>query len=173
MNEPQSVAAEKIALSILAGEDQFGNSKCRPVDLIPITLASSTAWPVAPFSSLFGYQVPDGQVMLWTYVSLYTSLFDESESAVNYGINYNALANLLIQSGSGNFLPRATGLLTQQMFNKPILLMFDSLTTPRITLQPNGSTQAVANLRILCEASGFLLPSGLSSAFKDHQTQFG
>lgn len=173
MNEPQSVAAEKIALSILAGVDREGNPLCRPHDLIPLSVASSTAWPVAPFSSLFGYKVPTGQALLWTYVSCYTTLFDESETAVNYGFNFDALATILVQGNSGNFDPITGAMLTQAIFNKPLLLVFDSLSTPRISLIPNSTTQATANLRVEAEFMGYLIPSGLSSAFRDHQTRFG
>jgi hypothetical protein len=74
MNEPQSVAAEKLALSILAGERVDGTPLCRPSDLISLSLQSSTLWPVAPFTSLFGFEVPDGQIMIWTYISAYTTL---------------------------------------------------------------------------------------------------
>lgn len=173
MNEPQSVAAEKISLSILAGVDRHNNPLCKPHDLIPLSVASSTAWPIAPFSSLFGFEVPDAHAMLWTYVSMYTTLFDESETAVNYGLNYDGLASIQVQSGGGNFEPRTGALLTQAIFNKPLLLVFDSLTTPRISLIPNSSTQAAGNLRIEAEFSGYLIPAGLSSAFRDHQTRFG
>lgn len=173
MNEPQSVAAEKIALSILAGLGRDGQPLCKPHDLIPLSVASGTAWPLAPFSSLFGFQVPDGQAMLWTYVSAYTTLFDESETAVNYGFNYDALASIQVQGASGNFEPRTGSLLTQAIFNKPLLLVFDSLSTPRITLIPNSSTQPAGNLRVEAEFMGYLIPSGLSSAFRDHQTRFG
>lgn len=173
MNEPQSVAAEKIALSILAGVDRNGNPLVKPHDLIPLSVASSTAWPIAPFSSLFGFQVPDAHAMLWTYVSAYTTLLDESETAVNYGFNYDALAQIQIQSVAGNFDPRTGALLTQAIFNKPLLLVFDSLTTPRISLIPNGSAQPAGNLRVEAEFSGYLISAGLSSAFRDHQTRFG
>jgi len=172
MNEPQSVAAEKIALSIMAGTDRDGNPLCRPHDLIPLSQAASTGWPVAPFSSLFGFQVPQAQAMLWTYVSMYTTLTDESETAVNYGFNFDALAQLKIQSGGGNFQDRTGQLLSQAIFNKPLLLVFDSLTTPRIFLTANGSTQAGGSIRVEAEFTGYLIPSGLSSAFRDHQTRF-
>ncbi|MFN0108549.1 MAG: hypothetical protein ACKVZH_06810 [Blastocatellia bacterium] len=172
MNEPQSVAAEKIALSIMAGIDRDGQPLCKPHDLIPLSQAASTLWPVAPFSSLFGYQVPQASAMLWTYVSLYTTLADETETAVNYGFNYDALAQLKIQSGGGNFEDRTGQLLSQAIFNKPLLLVFDSLTTPRIVLTANGSAQAGSSLRIESEFTGYLIPAGLSSAFRDHQTRF-
>lgn len=172
MNEPQSVAAEKIALSILAGMDKDGNPLCKPHDLIPLSQGTGTLWPVAPFSSVFGYQVPTAQAMLWTYLSLYTTLADESETAVNYGFNYDALAQLKIQSGGGNFEDRTGQLYTQSIFNKPILLVFDSLTTPRIFFTANGSTQAGSSIRVEVEFSGYLIPAGLSSAFRDHQTRF-
>lgn len=172
MNEPQSVAAEKIALSILAGVDRQGNPLCRPDQLIPLTVGSSTAWPIAPFSSLFAYQVPEAHAMIWTYVSMYTTLLDESETAVNYGFNYDTLAQLIIQSGQSDF-DAITTVLSQAIFNKPLLLVFDSLTTPRISLIPNSSTQAAGNLRVEAEFTGYLIPSGLSSAFRNHQTRFG
>lgn len=173
MNEPQSVAAEKIALSILAGVNPVdGSPVCKPSDLTPLSIPSGTLWPVAPFSSLFGFQVPSGQIMIWTYISVYTTLANESETAVNYGFNYDALAQIQIQGSSGNFSPRTAALLTQAFFNKPILLVFDSLTTPRIALSPNSSTQTSGHLRVEAEAMAYLLPSGLSSAFRDHQTRF-
>lgn len=172
MNEPQSIAAEKIALSILAGENEFGQPLCRPNDLIPLSYGDTTLWPVAPTSSLFSYQVPNGQAMLWTYSSLYTTLADESETAVNFGFNFNTYCFLTIQGASGNFQPRTGSILTQTIFNKPILLVFDSLTTPRIILNPSGSTQSVGNLRVEAEVMAYLIPSGLASAFRDHQTRF-
>lgn len=172
MNEPQSVAAEKIALSILAGEMPDGTPVCRPSDLIPISIPSGTLWPISPFSSLFGFQVPRAQILIWTYLSLYTTLANESESAVNYGFNFDALAQIQVQGASGNFDPRTATMLTQGIFNKPLLLVFDSLTTPRVVLSPNGSTQTSGHLRVEAEASGYLAPAGLNSAFRDHQTRF-
>ncbi len=172
MNEPQSVAAEKIALSILAGEDHDGRPLCRPSDLIPLSLGSATLWPIAPFSSLFGYKVPDGLIMIWTYVSLYTSLENESEAGVNYGINYDALAQIQVQGASGNFDAKTGALLSQGIFNKPIFLVFEPMTTPRIVLTPNSSAQASGNLRIEATAQAYLAPAGLTSAFNSHQTRF-
>lgn len=172
MNEPQSVAAEKLALSILAGEKPDGTPLCRPSDLISLSLQSSTLWPIAPFSSLFGFEVPDGQIMIWTYISAYTSLADESSAAVDYGFNYDAKCQLQIQGASGNFSPRTGSILTQGLFNKPIFLVFEPMTTPRIILSPNSSTQASGNLRVEAEVTAFLTSAGLTSAFNTHQTKF-
>lgn len=174
MNEPQSISAEMIALTILAGEDTKGQPLVRPGDLTPLSVSSSTAWPVAPFSSLFGYQIPKGKCLLWTYLSLYTTLLDESDLAINYGFNYDALAQIQIQTaGTGAFEPRTAAMLSQNLFNHPLLLVFEPDTIPRISLIPNGSSQAAGSVRVECYAHGFLLPAGLSSAFKPFQTQFG
>ena len=172
MNEPQSIAAEKIALSILAGEGAQGQPLCKPSDLIPLSISDTTLWPIAPTSSVFSYQVPPGQAMIWTYISLYQTLADETETAVNYGFNFSTYCFLTIQGASGNFQPRTGSILTQEIFNKPILLVFDSQTTPRIILNPSSSTQAAGNLRVNVEAMAYLLPSGVASAFRDHQTRF-
>lgn len=173
MNEPQSIAAEMLALSILAGEDIKGQPLVKPGDLTPLSLASGTLWPVAPFSSLFGYQIPKGKCLIWTYLSIYTTLADESTLAVNYGFNYDALAQIQIQTaGTGDFQPRTATLLTQTLFNHPLLLVFEPDTIPRIILTGNGSTQTGASVRVECYAHGYLLAAGLSSAFKPFQSQF-
>lgn len=172
MNEPQSIAAERIALSIMAGEDRCGNPLVRPADLLHLSLASGTLWPIAPTSSLFSYQVPASYCMIWTYISVYTTLADESSPAVNYGFNYDALAFLGIQAESGNFLPFSQSFLTQTVFNCPLLLVFDPKTTPRIFLSSNASTQPVGNLRVEARANAYLLSAGLISAFKPFETRF-
>lgn len=174
MNEPQSIAAELLALSILAGEDTNGMPLVKPRDFTHLSLASATAWPAAPFSSLFGYQIPDGYCLIWTYLSLYTTAFDESQLAVNYGFNYDALTYIQIQTGSQPvFEPRTQAMFTQELFNHPLLLVFEPNTTPRIILTPNSSAQAAGSVRVECYAHGYLLPAGLSSAFKPFQTRFG
>lgn len=162
-----------IALSILAGEDTSGRPLVKPGDLTPLSLASSTAWPVAPFSSLFGFQIPKGKCLLWTYLSIYTTLFNESSLAVNYGFNYDALAQIQVQTaGTGDFQPRTAAMLTQTIFNHPLLLVFEPDTIPRIILTGNGSAQAGGSVRVECYAHGYLVAAGLSSAFKPFQSQF-
>ncbi len=173
MNEPQSVAAEKIALSILAGEDSRCQPLARPADLIPLSLSDTTTWPPAVSTSLFSFQVPIGQALIWTYISLYTTLADETSPAVNYGINFSALAQIQFRgpSASANF-SQLTGLvLSQAIFNKPVLFVFDSQIVPRILLTPNGSTQTQDSLRLEAEIMAYLIPSGLASAFRVHSTR--
>jgi len=173
MNEPQSISAEILALSILAGENTRGEPLAALNQFTPVSLASGTLWPLVTTSSVFAYLVPQGHCLLITYLSLYTSLADESSLAVNYGFNYEATAQIVIQTaGSGAFQPFTGQLFTQQIFNHPILLVFEPDTTPRVNLYPNGTTQANASVRVQVYAHGFLLPAGLSSAYKPFQSRF-
>lgn len=172
MNEPHGVAAEILALSFLAGEGEDGQLLVKPRDLNHISYASSTLWPIAPSSSVFGFRVPDGNVMIWTYLSLYTTLANETSPAVNYGFNYDATVFLAIQGASGAFLPFGPSMLTQGIFNKPVLMVFDPQTTPRLILTPNGSTQAGGNLRVEAAVNGYLLPAGIGNVYKRYATKF-
>lgn len=171
MNEPQSVAAEKIALTILAGEME-GRAKCSPSDLISISYSDTTLWPIGPFSSVALGRVPEGQSLIITYLSLYTTLADESETAVNFGFNFSTYCTLQIQGASGNFTAATGSILTQEIFNKPILLLFEPTTIGRVILNPSSSTQTAGSIRVNFEATGYLIPAGLASAFRDHQTRF-
>lgn len=172
MNEPHGVAAEILSLVLLAGNDMSGQPLTSPKDFQHIHYASSTLWPIAPSSSLFGTRVPDGNCLLWTYVSAYTTLANESSPAVNYGWNYDALVFLAIQGASGNFISFSPAMLTQGMFNCPLLLVFDPQTTPRLILAANGSAQPAGNLRVEAEVNGYLLPAGLAPVFKRYATKF-
>ncbi len=173
MNEPQSISAEILALSILAGENTRGEPLVALNQFTPLSLAASTLWPQVTSVALFGYQIPEGHCLLITYLSLYTTLADESTLAVNYGFNYDALAQIVIQTaGTGAFQPFTGMLPSQQIFNHPLLLAFEPDTIPRILLFPNGSTQTAASVRVEAYAHAFLLPAGLSSAFKPFQTRF-
>jgi hypothetical protein len=173
MNEPQSIAAEKIALAILAGSGVDNCALASPADLIPLSIGATATWPPASSTSVFSFQVPKGQAMLWTYVTLYTCLADETDAGVNYGFNYSALAQLQVRAAASgaNFSPVTGAVLSQAIFNKPVLFVFDSETVPRIVLTPNGSTQAVDSLRVEAEAQAYLIPSGLASAFRVHASR--
>jgi hypothetical protein len=171
MNEPQSVAAEKIALSILAGEDRHGCALALPADFIPLSLSATTTWPSGGMTTLFSYMTPQNYGMVWTYIGLYTTLADESSPAVNYGVNYSMLAQLQIKKQAGNFENASGQVLSQEIFNKPIFLVFDTQTTPRIALTNNGSTQAVGNLRLEAEAQAYLVPAAILSAIRINQTR--
>lgn len=174
MNEPQSIAAEILALSILAGEDTHGYPLVRQRDFTPLSIASSTLWPVGPFSSLLGtYVVPTGQIWIWTYVSLYATLANESSLAVNYGFNFDTYCFLQVQTGqdaTSAFQAVSGSILSQTLFNHPLLLMFQPDTIPRIILNPSSSTQTAGSVRVEAYFHGFLLPAGLSSAFKPFTT---
>lgn len=173
MNEPQSIAAEKIALSILAGLDHCNKPLVYPADLIPLSLSAATTWPPVSSTNLYSFQVPKGQALLWTYISMYTSLADETDAGVNYGFNYSALAQIQVRAGSSsaNFSPITAAVLSQAIFNKPILFAFNSETVPRIVLTPNSSTQTVNSLRVETEIQAYLIPSGSASAFRVHATR--
>jgi hypothetical protein len=172
MNEPHGVAAETLALSFLAGMDDEGELLVKPKDLTHISYASSTLWPIAPTSSIFGFKVPDGNMLIWTYVSLYTTLANETSPAINFGFNFDATLFLAIQGASGAFLPFGPSMFTQGLINKPILLVFDPLTTPRIIFAPNGSAQAAGSLRVEAAVNGYLLPAGIGAVFKRYATKF-
>lgn len=173
MNEPQSVAAEKIALSLLAGESARCERLVRPADLIPLSLAAATTWPPASSTTLFSFQVPAGQSLLWTYISMYTTLANETSPAVNYGFNFSALAQIQFRAPAttSNFTPLTAAVLSQAIFNKPVLFVFDPGTVPRIVLTPNGSTQTADSLRVEAEIQAYLIPSGLASAYRVHATR--
>lgn len=173
MNEPQSIAAEILALTIIAGENaRTGEPLAKATDFTQYSRVSSTLWPVAPFTSLLGGDaLPEGQAWIVTYLSLYTTLADESTLAINYGFNFDTYAFLQVQKG--NVFSSITGsLLSQAFFNRPIFLIFDPETIPRIILNPYGSTQTGGSVRVELYAHGFLIPAGLSSAFKPFQTRF-
>lgn len=172
MNEPHGVAAEILALSFLGGMDDEGQLLAKPKDFTHISYASTTLWPIAPTSSLFGYRVPDGNIMLWTYISVYNTLANETSLAVNFGFNYDATLFLAIQGASGAFLPFSPSMFTQGLINKPILLVFDPMTTPRIIFAPNGSTQAVGSVRVEGAINGYLLPAGFGSVYRRYATKF-
>lgn len=172
MNEPHGVAAEVLALSFLAGMDDDGDLLVKPKDFTHISYASSTLWPVAPTSSLFGYRVPDGNVMLWTYISLYCTLANETSLAINFGFNFDTTLFLAIQGPSGAFLPFGPSMLTQGLVNKPVLMVFDPSNTPRLILAPAGSTQAVGSVRVEAAVNGYLLPAGIGAHFKRYATKF-
>lgn len=176
MNEPQSIAAEKIAFSILAGTNPAtGCQIATPGDFIPISVAGSALWPPATSVSILNtFTVPKGQALIWTYISLYTTLADESTAAVNYGFNFNALAQIQFRSGasgSSNFVNVTGQVQSQAIFNKPCLFVFDSDTLPRIVLYPNGSTQTANSLLALAEFQGYLIPAGIASAIRVHASR--
>lgn len=175
MNEPQSIAAEILALSILAGEDAQGNPLVRPRDFIPFSIASSTLWPVAPFSSLIGtYTIPAGHIWMWTHVSLYATLANETSLAVNFGFNFDTYCFIQVQTGtdaSSAFQTITGSILSQTLFNHPLLLIFQPDTIPRIILNPSGSSQSSGSVRVEAYFHGYLLPAGLSSAFKPFTTR--
>lgn len=175
MNEPQSIAAEKIALTILAGNGNNGCPLATPGDLIPISVGDSATWPpVTSTAILDGFTVPSGQALIWTYLSLYTTLAAETSPAVNYGFNFNALAQIQFRSGasaSSNFADLTGRVEAQAVFNKPVLFVFDTNTRPQVLLYPNGSAQAANSLRVLATFSGFLIPAGLASAFRVHASR--
>lgn len=172
MNEPQSIAAEILALTILAGEGANGEPLARTTDFTPYSRVSSTLWPVAPFTSLLGGDaLPKGQAWLVTYFSFYTTAADESQLAVNYGFNFDVFCFLQKQVGNV-FEPITASLLSQIFFNRPLLLIFDPETIVRIIVPPSGSTQAGASVRLELYAHGYLIPAGLTSAFKPFTTRF-
>ena len=172
MNEPQSIAAEILALTILAGEGANGEPLARTTDFTPYSRVSSTLWPVAPFSSLLGGDaLPKGQAWLVTYFSLYTTAADESQLAVNYGFNFDVFCALQKQIGAV-FEFISASLLSQIFFNRPLLLIFDPETIPRIIVSPSASTQAGGSVRVELYAHGYLIPAGLTSAFKPFTTRF-
>ena len=172
MNEPQSIAAEILAMTILAGESPSGQPLVKFTDFTPYSRVSSTLWPVAPFSSLLGGDpLPKGQAWILTYLSLYTTAADESQLSVNYGFNWTVNAFIQVQSGT-TFNAITAPLLSQVFFNRPLFMIFDPETIPRIVLSPSSSTQAGSSVLVNCYAHGFLIPAGLSSAFKPFQSRF-
>lgn len=172
MNEPQSIAAEKIALSIIAGVDACDCPMVAPSLLMPLSLGDATTWPPASSTTILdSFTVPKGQALLWTYISLYTCLADESTPDVNYGFNFTALAQLQYRSGAAatsNFVNVTGQVQSQALFNKPVLFVFDSNTRPQIVLYPNGSTQTADSLRVCAEATGYLIPSSAASIYRVH-----
>lgn len=174
MNEPQSIAAEKITLALLAGNK--GNCPLvSTAELIPISVGDSAKWPpTMSVTILDSFTVPKGQALVWTYLSLYTTLTDETSPAVNYGFNYDALAQIQYRSGASaasNFLDVTGRVESQAIFNKPVFFVFDPDTRPQIVLYPNGSTQATNRLRALAESHGYLIPASLASVFRIHATR--
>jgi hypothetical protein len=171
MNEPSHIAQEILALSLLAGFENDGKSKAPPESFQHVSIEGLTLFPVAPSSSLFGYKCPAGSCMIWTYISVYTSLADESSAGVNFGFNYNADVSLRIQGASGNFISVSAVVDPQTVFNKPLMLVFGPETTPRFIIGPGASTQAIGNLRIFAAANAYLLPAGLQPIFQRYATQ--
>jgi hypothetical protein len=170
MNQPQSVAAEKIALMILAGDNP---ATCKPLatpaDFIPLSISDTTTWPSGGTTTLFTFMTPPNYGMVWTYISLYATLADESSAAVNYGINFSALFQLQARKlATGNFQPLSGAVLSQEIINKPVFFVFDTQTQPRLAITDNGSTQAVGTLRFEAEVSAYLVPAALLSVMRDH-----
>lgn len=175
MNEPQSIAAEKIALSILAGENSRGCSLANPADFIPVSVADSALWPPASSVTILdSFQIPKGQALIWTYLSLYTTLADESSQAIAFGFNYPALAQIQyrsLASPTSNYVNVTGQVQSQGIFNTPVLFVFDSDTLPRVVLTPNGSTQTADSVRALAKFQGYLIPSAIAAAMRQHQSR--
>lgn len=172
MNEPQSVAAEKIALALLAGTDRRGCPPVNVADLTPVSLGDSALWPPASSTTILdGFTVPKGSALIWTYMSLYTTLADESTAAVNYGFNFTALAQVQYRSAasaSSNFVNVTKQVQSQAIFNKPVLFVFPANSVPQIVLYPNSSTQTADSLRVLAESQGYLIPDSFASIYQQH-----
>ncbi|OQB32255.1 MAG: hypothetical protein BWY07_02014 [Candidatus Hydrogenedentes bacterium ADurb.Bin170] len=176
MFEPQSIAAEKIALSLLAGESRQGCAVANPADFIPVSVADNALWPPASSSTLFdNFTIPAGQALIWTYISGYTAAADESSTAIAFGFNYQATAQILYRNAansSANYVEVTAPLQSQAIFNTPLLIVFDTQTVPKITLFPNGSTQTANSLNFLAKFQGYLIPSGLAAIMRQHSTNF-
>jgi len=175
MNEPQSVAAEKIALVLLAGNDPNGCSLVNPSDLIPVSYGDSATWPPASSTTILdSFSVLKGYALLWTYLTLYTTLADESSQAIQFGFNFAALAQIQFRSlaaTTSNFSNLTGQVQSQAIFNKPLLVAFDTDTRPQVVLYPNSSTQTANSVAVFAEAQGFLIPAALFSLYRQHASR--
>ena len=175
MFEPQNISSEMVALGLLAGSNLQGEPLIKPGDLTHLVQAGSTLWPPAGANTvtLFNYAPPSGNCLLVTYLSLYTTEADESSLQINFGFNYDALAQLIYyQTGTADFRPQTGQLNANYFFNRPLMLLVPPETVFQVRLTANSSTQTVFSVRAEAAMHGYLLSAGLINVFKPYQTRF-
>lgn len=179
MNEPNSIIAGLLALSVAAGTktDPVTGKCSNKLDLpeAKSTIISGTVlWPGAAGAdvTLFNYQVPANQCLIVDYVCLASCDASEASAALDYGINWNATAywQTLI-NGTATRITNEVG--SQNIFNRPIFMVFASGTTPQIVIKKNASTQANQSRLLLASMNAYQCNSNLFSIFNQYTSNFG
>jgi hypothetical protein len=172
MFEPMSVAAEIVSLALVAGT----RPDCTPVvniqDFAHAPMAGSTVWPAAtPTPAVFA-AVPANQCYIVTFISAVVTAADESEQAVDAGVNFNATASLTsLSASSATDIKQLTGDVPwQSLLNGPCLFVFEAGRKPRLVVNATGSTQAASSRRLLLRLNGYLAPADYLTVYKRFQT---
>lgn len=143
MNEPTSIGAGLLTLSLLAGTKTTigpdGKVTCRNNLDLPeakhYALSDSDLWPglAAAAVSLFAYTVPKSQILIIDYVSLYSFAADESTPTLDWGLNTNASCYWQYTlNGTVTKLGTPTGI--QNLVNRPCFVVFPSESMPQLVI---------------------------------------
>jgi len=182
MNEPNSTIADILGLCLLAGKKTVKNDSGQfieknmvtPGDVSPVALTGVAAVPtVAPASLsvyLFNYAIPAQSCLLINYVSLYTSLADESSPAVNYGLDPNVSVRWIAYN-NGLSTPVTPYKNSAAILNAPCIVLFQGGVTASLQIPyPRSGAVTDQSIYLQARANGYLLDQHLYNVFKRYQT---
>jgi hypothetical protein len=181
MNEPTSIVAEMLGLSLLAGTKEItnadGSTTCKPIldlsDVRHTPVDGTVRWPgvAAADVVLFNYAIPENQCLVVTYVSAYATASDESEQGVDYGLNFY-VPSYWRTSINGSLQAVTATVGSQVLLNSPCLLVFPGGAIPQLVLQAGGSTQAAQVRRVCARMNAYQASNELLNIFRRHQSIF-
>jgi len=180
MNEPITVGGGLLTLSLLAGTKTEigadGKVTCKNVLDLPeakhVALSATGLWPApaAAALTLFNYTVPAGQILIIDYCSLYTCVADQSTADIEFGLNANVATQWFYTlNGTTTNLGIATG--AQNVFNRPIFLVFPSGSMPKVTIG-DSTAQVDESRRIFVTANAWQCSENLYEVFRRYQSVF-
>ncbi len=177
MGEPNSIMAEMLQLCLLAGskteQGSLGEIRQVPVlepsRLTPVTWTDSVLWPGAGTTTIFdGHVVPSGQMLVATYISLCTSLQDQSSLQINFGmVGSPGVIVYSVENGTNSTIYYS--LPWQSIFNTPTFICFPPSAKPKILLSSAGGVITVDTVTVDVNMSGFLLDVSYWNLLKRYQ----
>ena len=181
MNEPTSIVAEMLGLSLLAGTKETinpdGSKTCQPLldfgDIRHTPIDGTVRWPgvAAANVTLFNYTIPSNQCLIVTYVSAYATASNESEQGVDYGLNFY-VPSFWQTSVNSMATPVTQVVGSQVLLNAPCLLVFPGGSIPQLVLQAGGSTQTAQVRRICARMNAYVAASEIINIFRKNQSIF-
>lgn len=179
MGEPNSIMAEMLQLCLLAGSrtEKDANGQTRQVPALepgriqPAAWADSALWPGAGTVTIFNnHPIPAGQMFIATYVSLCTSLQDQSSLTINFGMVGSA--SIAVYSNlNGADTVIYYSIPWQSVFNTPVFIPFPATAKPKFVLGSAGGVVPVGSVTVDVKMSGYLLDVSYWNTLKKYQTQ--
>jgi len=169
--------AEMLQLCLLAGSrtEKDTNGLIRQVPALepgriqPAAWTDSLLWPSGATVTAFNnHAIPAGQMFIATYISLCTSLQDQSSLAINFGMVGSASVAVYSNLNGADTVIYYS-IPWQSVFNTPVFIPFPATAKPKIVIGGAGQVVTAESVTVDLKMSGYLLDVSYWNILRKYQ----